>query len=98
MDESHRNRNKGRKVPLDWLVDVIPVPSDMVPRVVQQMGRECLLTEFWKVYSKLLFTTSFIAVILQRQINSSRQTWLADSAVYPQSENLNSIYRFLSGC
>ncbi len=32
-DESHRNRNKGRKVPLDWLVDVVPVPSDIVPRV-----------------------------------------------------------------
>ncbi len=33
-DESHRNRNKGRKVPLEWLVDVVPVPSDIVPRVV----------------------------------------------------------------
>ncbi len=26
-DESHRNRDKGRKVPLDWLVDVVPVPG-----------------------------------------------------------------------
>ncbi len=33
-DESHHNRNKGQNVPLDWLVDVVPVPSDMVPRVV----------------------------------------------------------------
>ncbi len=33
-DESHHNRNKGRQVPLDWLVDVVSVPSDMVPRVV----------------------------------------------------------------
>ncbi len=33
--KEERSRNKGRKVPdLDWLVDVIPVPSDMVPRVV----------------------------------------------------------------